>query len=71
MGLIRGAHQRCRIDSRPTERPNGPGKEVDEQTDGCWLTGGQGRRRAVEETQGPWGLGRKGPRQQRSSAIQI
>lgn len=37
----------------PTGRPNEPGAETDEQTDGCWLTGVKGPCRAVEETQGP------------------
>lgn len=44
----------------PTERPNEPGTETDEQTDGCWLTGVKGPCRAVEEAQGPPGLGKKG-----------
>lgn len=43
----------------PTERPNEPGTETDEQTDGCWLTGGKGPCRAVWEIQGPRGLGKR------------
>lgn len=54
----------------PTERPNEPGMETNEQTDGCWLTGGQGRFREEEETQEPWGLGVKKSRQQNIRAAQ-
>ena len=44
----------------PTEKPNEQSVETDEQTDGCWLTGAQGRCRAAEEIKGPWGLAKRG-----------
>ncbi|TNN84707.1 hypothetical protein EYF80_005122 [Liparis tanakae] len=45
----------------PTERPNEPGTETDEQTDGCWLTGVKGPcRGGCRGGPGPPGLRTRG-----------
>lgn len=41
----------------PTEQPNEPGMEAGGWTNGCWMTGGKGPYRTVEESQGPQGAG--------------